>query len=137
MRFTFRAHERLRRPLDFVRARRAGRRLQGKLLVMWLYRRKETPFRVNRIGIVVSRKSGGAVQRNCFKRRIREIYRLNKAHFSRGWDIVVTPRLDVSTKDDFPPETRDLSSEFLHLVRPLLPPPETRPPVDGAAGTRK
>ena len=46
----------------------------------------------NRVGITVSKKLGGAVVRNRVRRRLREVYRLNEASFSPGWDIVVVAR---------------------------------------------
>lgn len=46
----------------------------------------------NRVGVTVSKKLGGAVVRNRVRRRLREVYRLNEAQFSRGWDIVVVAR---------------------------------------------
>ncbi len=56
-----------------------------------LYARKNrTP--ANRVGITVSKKLGKAHVRNRTRRRLREIYRLNEALFSPGWDIVVVAR---------------------------------------------
>ena len=46
----------------------------------------------NRVGITVSKKLGHAVVRNRTRRRIREIYRLNEALFTPGWDIVIVAR---------------------------------------------
>ena len=47
---------------------------------------------MNRVGITVSKKLGHAVVRNRTRRRIREIYRLNEALFTPGWDIVIVAR---------------------------------------------
>ncbi|MBE6957594.1 MAG: ribonuclease P protein component [Ruminococcaceae bacterium] len=47
---------------------------------------------INRIGITVSKKLGHAVVRNRVRRRLREVYRLNEAQFTPGWDIVVVAR---------------------------------------------
>ena len=46
----------------------------------------------NRVGVTVGKKLGGAVVRNRVRRRLREVYRLNEAKFSPGWDIVVVAR---------------------------------------------
>ncbi len=43
-----------------------------------------------RLGLVVSRKFGNAVARNRFKRRVRELFRRNKA-LCGGLDVVVLP----------------------------------------------
>jgi ribonuclease P protein component len=138
MRFTFRAHERLRLPADFARARRQGRKRVGRFLVVWTYGRPESPPRAARLGISVGRRSGGAVQRNLFKRRIREIFRLDKARFARGWDFVVAPRLG-QTPGGFPPPFDALRADLLSLAG--APGARSRPgPPDRAesrpAGTR-
>ena len=47
---------------------------------------------LNRVGLSVGKKLGGAVVRNRVRRRLREVYRLNEAAFTPGWDIVVVAR---------------------------------------------
>ena len=56
-----------------------------------LYARRNR-LNMNRVGITVSKKLGHAVVRNRSRRRIREIYRLNEALFTPGWDIVIVAR---------------------------------------------
>ncbi|MCA1563628.1 MAG: ribonuclease P protein component, partial [Acidobacteria bacterium] len=46
-----------------------------------------------RLGIVASRKLGGAVRRNLAKRLIREIFRRNKP--APGVDVIVMPRREL------------------------------------------
>jgi ribonuclease P protein component len=46
----------------------------------------------NRLGLSVSRKFGGAVQRNRMRRLFREAYRLTKHDLPTGLDLVVIPR---------------------------------------------
>ncbi len=48
----------------------------------------------NRLGIVASRRVGGAVRRNRAKRLIREVFRLNKDRV-KAVDIVVIPRVQL------------------------------------------
>lgn len=117
MNLTFRSHERLRRKRDFARVRRTGRRRTGRWLVLWACPRVETPARANRLGIVVGRKHGGAVQRNLFKRRLRETYRLNKAAWPRGWDLIVMPKAGGPA---FPPPFAALSADFIALMNLAL-----------------
>ena len=45
-----------------------------------------------RLGIVASRKLGGAVERNRWKRLIREAFRRYRAELPTGIDLVVIPR---------------------------------------------
>jgi len=47
----------------------------------------------NRLGVTVSTKLGGAVQRNRIRRRLKEIYRLNEEKLSAGYDIVIVARM--------------------------------------------
>ena len=63
---------------------------------------------INRIGITVSKKLGHAVVRNRVRRRLREVYRLNEAQFTPGWDIVVVAR------------SRCISADFASLTQAYL-----------------
>jgi ribonuclease P protein component len=46
----------------------------------------------SRLGITVPARVGGAVLRNRIKRRLREVFRLNRDRIPQGWDIVINPR---------------------------------------------
>ena len=46
----------------------------------------------NRLGLTVSAKLGGAVQRNRIRRRLKEIYRINEEKLTSGHDIVIVAR---------------------------------------------
>ena len=99
---------------DFKRAQRSGRRRAGNVLIVWVYRRTESPLRVTRFGIVVARRHGGAVQRNLFKRRCRESFRTHKP-WPRGWDVVVTPK----SPKPFPPSFAAVRDDLLDVTRKL------------------
>jgi len=47
----------------------------------------------NRLGVSVSTKLGGAVQRNRVRRRLKEIYRINEGKLLAGYDIVIVARM--------------------------------------------
>ena len=57
-----------------------------RLVIHWLANELGHP----RLGLVVSTRFGGAVKRNQFKRRVREIFRKHKAQIGSR-DIVVLP----------------------------------------------
>lgn len=75
-----------------------------------LYARKNR-LGINRVGITVSKKLGGAVVRNRVRRRLREIYRLHEPDFRPGWDIVVVAR-SRAVNAGFP----ELSRAYLSLA---------------------
>jgi len=52
----------------------------------------------SRLGLSVSRKVGGAVVRNRWKRLLREAFRLTRDRLPRGLDLVVIPRRGVEPK---------------------------------------
>ena len=47
----------------------------------------------SRLGITVSTKLGKAVVRNKVRRRLREIYRLNKDRMLPGYDVIIVARV--------------------------------------------
>ena len=63
----------------------------------------------NRLGITVSTKLGGAVQRNRIKRRLKEIYRLYEEKLLTGYDIVIVAR------------SRSRDAEYAQLEASILP----------------
>lgn len=47
---------------------------------------------VSRLGITVTKRFGKAHERNRFKRRVKEAFRLARALFSQDFDVLVKPR---------------------------------------------
>lgn len=45
-----------------------------------------------RVGVIVGRKFGGAVQRNLIKRRLRVLLSTHSEAIPPGWDLLVLPR---------------------------------------------
>lgn len=91
MRATFGYNEKLHREKDFQRVMKSGRRLVHPALLIYVYQRREDGD-TRRLGLVTSRKVGTAVERNRLKRRLREIFRLNKHRLSAGIDVIFLSR---------------------------------------------
>ncbi len=81
---------------------------------MAVYVRKNRQKTVNRLGITVSVKLGGAVVRNKIRRRLKEVYRLQEHRLSAGWDIVIVAR-HAAADAPFTLLQQDLADIFAHL----------------------
>ncbi len=78
---------RLRKRADYLRIYEEGRRLHGRLLVIFV---SPGVGSSPRLGITVTRKAGGAVVRNRLRRRLREAFRRAGATGAPGTlDVVV------------------------------------------------
>ena len=85
-----------------------GKSCANRYLVMYVLGNDSSG---NRLGISVSKKVGNSVVRHRLTRLIRESYRLNESHFSKGFDIVVIAR--VSAKNA---TYRDIEQALLKLA---------------------
>ena len=84
---------RLSRSAEFERVYRQGRSTANRQLVLYAFPNPaaERP----RIGLSVSRKVGGAVQRNKVKRLLREAFSRHEARLPPGHDLVLLARPDA------------------------------------------
>lgn len=84
----------LRRRADFQRVHAQGRRSGDALLQVRVLPRPPSTITTAplRLGIVVSKKFGGAVERNRFKRVVRAAIRALASELIPDWDVLVLPR---------------------------------------------
>ena len=83
---------RIRRGADFRRAYQRRNSAADDRIVVFAY---ANGLPHPRLGVSVSRRIGGAVVRNRWKRLLREAFRLTRAQLPRGIDLIVIPRPDV------------------------------------------
>jgi len=83
---------RIRRGADFQRTYRQRLVASNSVLVVY---GSDNQLPHPRLGLSVSRKVGGAVVRNRWKRLIREAFRLARPRLPEGVDLVVIPRPDA------------------------------------------
>jgi ribonuclease P protein component len=88
-----RPRSRLSRSADFDRVFRQGRSHAGRELVLYVFPRRGEGD--PRLGLSVSRKVGGAVQRNQVKRLLREAFAVEGGRLPPGTDAVVVARREA------------------------------------------
>jgi len=93
---------------DFDEIFAEGQRYGGRYLTLWVWK---GPNAALRLGVVASRKVGGAVQRNRAKRMRREIWRRNRFRFQASADVVLSARSDILAAD-----FRTVEAELLRLA---------------------
>ena len=110
VRFRFPAVRRLKLDREFERVRKGGRAVRGGVLMLSLLPVDgEKRFRV---GLITSRRVGGAVARNRVRRRLREIVRRNQQALKGGiWFVVIAGRSAAQTR------SAALEAEWLRLAR--------------------
>ena len=98
---------RVKSPADFRRVfERRRSATNGRMIVFGC----ENELGYTRLGLSVSRKVGGAVVRNRWKRMLRETFRLIREQLPGGLDLVIV------AKDSTPPDLASLLDELPRLA---------------------
>ncbi|MDR1721081.1 MAG: ribonuclease P protein component [Endomicrobium sp.] len=97
-RFSFTYFERLHLQKDFNRVFKNGLKLENKSIKILVYKRNDG-FITRRLGLITPRKIGTAVIRNKTKRRLREIFRLNKHFLEPGLDLIFISKIETALLD--------------------------------------
>jgi len=95
-RLRFQRASRIKKGGDFVRLRQEGERLTiGCLIANW---RRLHPGASSRLGVITSRRIGGAVVRNRARRLLRESFRVNQARLIEPIGLVLIARPSIARK---------------------------------------
>lgn len=104
-----RRHQRLRANADFQATYAQGKSWAARTMVLWLHKAPEASLR---LGVVSSRVIGNAVKRNRARRRLREVWRLNRHQFHGNVDVVLVARRNLLTA-----KWEDVTIDLLWLAR--------------------
>ena len=95
---------------DFIRIRQVGQRLaQGCLVANWNFLPEGAR---PKLGVVTSRKIGGAVQRTRARRLLRESFRLHQHDLARPVEIILVARNSIGGK-----KFADVEKDYLTTLR--------------------
>lgn len=126
---------RLRKRADFLRVQSEGRRVTAAHFTLLVAARppgeESAP---SRLGVVATKKIGGAVQRNRIKRVCRECFRLWPDMLPAGTDLVVIARAgaDALSRAEAMAEWRGVHRPLLKRAAEALAQAASRPHVTGA-----
>jgi ribonuclease P protein component len=95
---------------EFRRVKDRGRSFGGRFLVLGVLR-EASPEQMTRIGLITSRRVGGAVERNRVRRRLREAIRASRPRLRSGaWLVVIARHLAARAT------AAELQAEWLRLA---------------------
>jgi ribonuclease P protein component len=108
--FSFAYFERLHLQKDFNKVFRNGLKIENQNIKILFYKRNDGII-TRRLGLITSKKVGTAVVRNRTKRRLREIFRINKHLLAPGLDLIFISKPETAALD-----YNSLSKSILSLL---------------------
>ncbi len=94
--YRLRPWQRLRKRREFDRERGIGLRYECPAFLCRILPPMDPAARpCRRLGVIASRRVGGAVQRNRCKRLLREAFRLNQEHLPAHCDVIIVARKEL------------------------------------------
>lgn len=105
---TFTPQERITKKKDFIFLYKKGNRYRGRYFNL-IYLSNDLGF--SRMAVVVSKKVGGAVERNRIKRRLRTLFRRNKNLLLDPLDIILIVKTEIQRAS-----WQSLEEEYLRSV---------------------
>lgn len=111
---TFPKAERLRHGHQFRRVYEQGRRIPGRLAVLYVVEAAASPSpgAARMIGVITGRAIGGAVERNRARRLMREAFRLNRQKLKDNFQMIVVARTAIRGAG-----FTEVQAELLRLLR--------------------
>jgi len=110
MRYRFPKSARLATVAEFNRVKTDGASCQGRFMVLSVL--KNSPSKQTRVGLITSRRLGGAVERNRVRRRFREIVRVAMPGLQEGLWLVI-----IARKNSVTASFQSLQREWLQLAQ--------------------
>jgi ribonuclease P protein component len=110
LRLLFPRSSRLKTRGQFARAKAEGRRLVSGCLIANVLPRP--PGQTSRLGVVTSKKIGGAVVRSRARRLLRECFRLHQRELARPVDLVLVARPSIAGK-----KLADVEVDLMRVLR--------------------
>jgi ribonuclease P protein component len=110
---TLTLQERIRKKKDFLYLYKKGNRYRGRYFNL-IYLSNDLNF--SRMAVVVSKKVGGAVERNTIKRRLRTLFRRNKHVLPLPLDIILIVKKEIQGAS-----WQSLEEEYLRSVASIAP----------------